>query len=135
MEIYQFIAPAIAVYYIVRLVDQFLNNKRFLFTSFIWFSFWVLITALSIIPHELSMNLAKLLGFKSNINTIIFIALGFLIVLAFYLSSKVEKLETQVTELVRQLALDENRIEELEKTRRMKIISKRENAPKNSKTS
>jgi len=79
-----------------------------------WMSFWLLITFLSITPHEVSTRLANLLGFKSNINTIIFIVLAFLIVLAYYLSSKTDKLETQVTELVRQLALDENRIKELE---------------------
>lgn len=77
-------------------------------------TFWLLITFLSITPHELSTRLANMLGFKSNINTIIFIVLGFLIVLAYYLSSKTDKLETQVTNLVRQLALDERRIKELE---------------------
>jgi len=60
-----------------------------------------------------------MLGFKNNINTIIFIALGFLIVLSFYLSSKTDKLESQVTDLVRQLALDERRIKELENKKKI----------------
>lgn len=114
MEIYQFIAPAIAVYYLVRIFSNLKNSRNFLFTSIMWMTFWLLITFLSITPHELSTRLANMLGFKSNINTIIFIVLGFLIVLAYYLSSKTDKLETQVTNLVRQLALDERRIKELE---------------------
>jgi len=114
LEVYQLIAPAIAVYYLVRIISNVKNSKNFLFTSIMWMSFWLLITFLSITPHEVSTRLANLLGFKSNINTIIFIVLAFLIVLAYYLSSKTDKLETQVTELVRQLALDENRIKELE---------------------
>lgn len=77
--------------------------------------FWLLITALSIIPHELSTKLASLFGFKDNVNTIVFIALAFLIVLSFYLSSRTEKLEKNLTELVRQLAIKDQKLEELTK--------------------
>ena len=124
MEIYQFIAPAIAVYYIVRVVDGLRANRKFLFTTLMWLAFWVLITVLSIIPHEFSSKLASLLGFKNNINAIIFIALAFLIVLSFYLSSKLNKLESQMTLLIRQLALDERRILDLESKRKLKVVSK-----------
>lgn len=135
MEIYQFIAPAIAVYYIVRIADNLRTNRKFLFTSFLWLAFWSLITALSITPHEFSTKLASLLGFKSNINTIIFIALGFLIVLSFYLSSRTEKLEKQVTQLVRQIALDEKIIHELNARSKMKVVSRKENEKIKDKTS
>lgn len=91
-----------------------------------WLSFWLLITVLSIVPHEFSTKLANLLGFKSNINTIIFIVLAFLITLSFYLSSKVERLESQITSLVRQLALDEHRILDLEKKKKLKVVGKKE---------
>lgn len=114
MEIYQFIAPGIAVYYIVRIIDQIRNRKKFIFTSVVWLAFWLLITVLSIVPHEISTKLAQVFGFKSNINTIVFIVLGFLIVLSFYLSSKSDKLEAQMTNLVRQIALDDRRIKDLE---------------------
>lgn len=90
-----------------------------------WLSFWLLITVLSIVPHEFSTKLANLLGFKSNINTIIFIVLAFLITLSFYLSSKVERLETQITSLVRQLALDEHRILDLEEKKKLKVVGKK----------
>lgn len=113
-EIYQLIAPAISIYYIIRIIDQFKNRKRFVFTSFMWLAFWILVTILSIMPHDFSTKLANLLGFKSNINTIIFIVLAFLLILAYYLSSKADKLESQITNLVRQLALDERRIKDLE---------------------
>jgi len=89
-----------------------------------WLAFWILITLLSITPHEFSTKLAEVLGFESNINTVIFIVLAFLIVLSFYLSSKTEKLEIKVTNLVRQLALDEVRIRELESRKKLKVIPK-----------
>ena len=91
-------------------------------TSLLWFGFWVIVAILGVIPHEFSTKLASFLGFASNINAIIFIALAFLIVLSFYLSAKIDGMERKITELVRQLALDESKIRELE---RKKIESQR----------
>lgn len=68
-------------------------------------------------PHELSTKLAHLLGIKNNINAIIFVALAFVIILAFYLSAKIDSMERKITELVRQLALDESKIRQLERKR------------------
>lgn len=107
MEIYQFIAPAIAVYYIYKIFKNVRSGRRSVFGTLLWLGFWILITILSITPHELSTQLARLLGFKDNVNTIIFIALAFLIVLSFYLSSRTEKLEKDLTELVRQVSIRE----------------------------
>lgn len=115
MEVYQFIAPVLALYYIYRLVIEFRRKKKFLMTNFMWLIFWSLIGLLGIIPHELSTNLAAWLGFASNINAIIFITLAFLVLLCFYLSAKIDKMDRKITELVRQLALDEGKIKELEK--------------------
>lgn len=117
MEIYQFIAPVLAVYYIYRLSIELKHRKKFLFTNVVWLGFWSVIAILGVVPHEFSTSIAKWLGFASNINAIIFIALAFLIILAFYLSGRVDSLERKITELVRQLALDESKIRELERKR------------------
>lgn len=106
LEIYQFIAPAIALYYIYRIIKNVKSGRRFVFSSLMWLAFWILITLLSIMPHDFSMGLARMLGFKDNVNTIIFIALAFLIVLSFYLSSRLERMEKDLTELVRQTAIN-----------------------------
>ncbi len=117
MEIYQLIAPLLAIYYIYRLSVELKRRRKFLFTNFVWLGFWIIIAVLGIVPHEFSSELARLLGFASNINAIIFIALAFVVVLSFYLSSKLDSLERKLTELVRQLALDESKIRELERKR------------------
>ena len=117
MEIYQFIAPALAIYYIYRLSVELKHRKKFLFTNIVWLGFWSVIAILGVVPHEFSTRLAGWLGFASNINAIIFIALAFLIILSFYLSGRVDSLERKITELVRQLALDESKIRELERKR------------------
>lgn len=72
---------------------------------------------LGVVPDAFSKSLAEWLGFASNINAIIFIALAFLVILSFYLSSKLDTLERKITELVRQMALDESKIRDLERKR------------------
>ena len=117
LELYQFIAPALALFYIYRLVVELRRRKRFLITNVMWLIFWVLIGLLGVVPHEVSSRVAGWLGFASNINAVIFIALASLVVPCFYLSAKIDRMERKITELVRQLALDENKIRELEKRR------------------
>lgn len=117
MEIYRFIAPVLAVYYIYRLTVELRLRRKFLFTNILWLGFWSVIAVLGIVPHEFSTKLAGVLGFKDNINAIIFMGLAFVVVLVFYMSAKLDTLERKLTELVRQLALDESKIRELERKR------------------
>ncbi len=107
LEIYQWLVPIIGIYYILRVVLQFRANKRGAMSMVIWLAFWSTITILAIIPNPVSFEVARILGFKSNINAIIFVAIGWLFLLNFYLSSTIDRLEKQVTELVRKLALEE----------------------------
>lgn len=62
---------------------------------------------LAIIPNQLSMGIADLLGFKDNVNAIIFVLLGFLFLFVNWLTYVVEKLERQMTALVRKMAMDQ----------------------------
>ncbi len=69
---------------------------------------------LAIIPNEISFKLASMLGFKSNINAVLFVATGFLFILVFYLSSTIDKLEHKLTELTRKIAIErQDLLEEL----------------------
>lgn len=61
---------------------------------------------LALIPSEIAGNIAELLGFKSQPNAIIFVALGLIFLFIFYLSSSIERLEMRITELIRKQAID-----------------------------
>lgn len=112
MEFYQWLVPIVSLYFSIRIIRQFRQRKRLLGSTVIWILFWITVSLLAIVPDLVSFNVAKLLGFKSNINAVIFVALGFLFVFMFYLTAIVEKLEKQFTELVRQLAIENQKLKE-----------------------
>lgn len=133
-RIFQWLVPLIGVFFISRTIYQYLHNKRSASSTLIWFVFWIAVMLLAVMPDVVTNKLAKILGFASNITAIIFVAIGLLFIFVFYLSSTIEKLETQMTELVRQLALEEaekNRLKEKYEGKGRKAKRKRKsNAPR-----
>ena len=112
MHFYQWLVPLIAIFYMGRIVRQYIRQKRLVGSMLIWLLFWMIVSLLAILPDFVSINIAEFLGFKSNINAVIFVALGFLLIFMFYLSATVEKLERQMTDIVRNLALENHRLKE-----------------------
>lgn len=110
-EIYQWLVPLIGLFYIGRTLYQFRQNKRGVTSTVLWSVFWGTIIVLAVIPNPVSFKIASLLGFKSNINAVIFVALGWLFLLVFYLSTTIDRLEKQMTELVRKLAIEQSKKE------------------------
>lgn len=106
MEFYQWLVPLLAIYYSVRIVRQYFAKKRLLRSTAIWLVFWVLLSIFCITPHELSTNLANILGFKDNINAVIFIGLGVLFLFNMFFTATIERLEKQMTGVVRKLAIE-----------------------------
>jgi hypothetical protein len=106
IEIYQWLVPLIAIFFMYRIIVQFRNNKRLLLGTIIWTGFWIIITILAVLPDLVSFSIAETLGFKSHINAVIFVALGFLFIMTYYQSTTLEKLEKQITELIRKIALE-----------------------------
>lgn len=105
-ELYQWIVPLVALFYIVRLVNQYKVKKRLIKGTIFWFLFWIVVSILAIIPDDISIGVAKMFGIKDNVNAVIFVALGFQFLFLYYLSNTVERLERKVTELVRKIAIE-----------------------------
>jgi len=112
LEFYQWLVPAVALLYCIRLLNQYLKGKRLLKGTILWFVFWAAVVTLAIVPDAVSNRLARILGFKDNINTIIFIALGFLFLFNIYFTLSIERLEKQMTELVRKQAIETQLLKE-----------------------
>jgi len=110
--IYKWIGPLIALFYIYRLIRQYLDNKRLLTSTVIWLVFWVAVAALAMMPDLITEKLAAFFGFRNNITAVIFVALGTIFLFIFYISAIVEKMEKQMTELVRKLALENRQLKD-----------------------
>ena len=106
MEFYQWLVPLMAIFYAYRVIRQYTQKKRLLKGTVLWLLVWLSVSVLAIIPDFVSVNLAKLLGFKDHINGVIFIAIGFLFLFNMYFNATIEKLEKQMTDLVRKQALE-----------------------------
>lgn len=107
LEIYQWLGPIIALYYIVRTVKQYSKGKYSPRNTIIWLVFWTGISLLAIMPDRIANSLAKGLGFRDHINAIIFVALALLVLFVFYLSAALNRVENQLTDLIRAIALKE----------------------------
>ena len=106
-EIYQWLVPLIALYYIIRTFRQYASGKYSPRNTILWVIFWIGVMLLALLPDTVANSLARTLGFKDHINAIIFVALGILFLMVFYLSSAVNRVEDRITELIRKLALDQ----------------------------
>ncbi len=113
LEIYQWVVPIIGLFFIIRTTRQYAGKKRSIRNAVVWVVFWFAVMLLAVIPNQISFKIANIFGIKSNVNAIIFAALGALFVFVFYLSSTIERLEGQITDLVRRIALERQEVDRL----------------------
>lgn len=111
-ELYQWLIPLLGGLYIMRILYQYYRKKRSMRSTIIWLIFWVTVIILAVVPNEFSFKIAHLLGFKSNVNAVIFVALGLLFLFIYYLSTTLESLENRLTELTRKIALEKREKED-----------------------
>ena len=105
LEIYQWLVPLVGIFYLVRMGIQSRNEKRSTGSLIIWSVFWIIIIIFALLPNPISFKIAELLGFKSDVNAIIFGALGLLFILVFYPSAALERQERKFTHMAREIAL------------------------------
>jgi len=126
LELYQWLVPILAIFYIIRTMRQYSLGKYSPRNTIIWIIFWIAIALLGIMPNKIANSLAIGLGFRDRPNAIIFVALGLLFLMVFYLSAALNRVENQLTDLVRKLALSESLSELLleEEIATSKIVKK-----------
>lgn len=107
IEIYRWLTPLIALFYIIRTIRQYAKGKTSPRNTIIWTVFWISVALLAIMPNVITDNLARALGIRDQPNAIIFLAIGILFLMIFYLSAALNRVENTLTELIRQLALNE----------------------------
>jgi len=114
-ELYQWLIPMLGGLYIMRILFQYYRQKRSIRSTLIWLIFWVTVIILAVVPNDVSFKIAHVLGFKDNVNAVIFVALGLLFLFIYYLSTTLEILESKLTDLTRKIALENQEKEEKDK--------------------
>lgn len=107
MTIYQIILAAIALSFVVSAIARFLKHEsgQTIFKFLITLAIWGSILVFSVIPSA-SHSLSRTLGLGDNLNTLIFIGFVALFVIVFKLLSVIERLERNISEIVRKNALE-----------------------------
>ncbi len=108
LEIYQWIVPLIALYYLFRIIRQIRIGKKTIQNALVWIVFWLFIILLAVLPNGLTNKIAYFLGFKDNVNALIFSCLGLLFIMVYQLSSGISNLDRKLTKLVREIALKDD---------------------------
>lgn len=106
LEVYQWLVPIIAIYFILRTLRQYRSKKYSPRNTVIWIVFWIGIMLLAMLPDQIPNSIARGLGFKDQINAIIFVCLAVLFIMVFFLSAAVNRIEDKMTTLVRTIALE-----------------------------
>ncbi len=106
IEIYQWLVPTIVLVFLIRLSLQYFHGQRSLVNTLLWAITGLFAASLAVIPDQISYPIAEKLGFKSNINAVIFVGLGISLALNYIQSIRINQLDRRLTELVRKIAKD-----------------------------
>lgn len=106
-ELYQFIVPIVGIVGVIIAYRHYSKGIYSFAESGAWILFWVFISLVAIFPDVITTFISKNIGIKDHINGIIFIGLAILFFLNFRLFHLFKKQNKVITELVRQIAIDE----------------------------
>lgn len=105
-ETYQWIVPIISIAGAAWTIQQYRKGNNTLFETLLWCGLWIFITAVALFPNKTTLFLSRTIGIKDHINAIIFIGLAISFFINFRLFNSMKKLNKQLTELTRKLALN-----------------------------
>lgn len=106
MSIIQILVLGIALTYTARSISLFkssLTRAGKIRTSF-FLIVWLMIALFALFP-VLARKISDLLTSGENLNTLIFLAITLLLVLSYKITLKIEKIDKELTKLVREQAL------------------------------
>jgi hypothetical protein len=111
--IYQYLGLLIGIFAIIIAIIRFRDGKTSSAMLIFWIVIWSVIGIVSVFP-ETTTVFANLFGIGRGLDLILILGLIVSYYLIFKLYTMIEKLEMEITELVRQIALnqEENEIKE-----------------------
>jgi hypothetical protein len=106
LEVYQIVVPIISIVGTLLTIRQYRHGNNTMFETILWSSLWIFIALVAVFPNKTTLFLSKTIGIKDHINAIIFIGLAISFFLIFRMFNMVKKMNRQITDLVRKLAIE-----------------------------
>lgn len=108
---YQIIVPVLSLLAILYAWSLFKRDKKTLWECALWTLFWGAVAAIAVFPGLLTY-LTIVTGIRSQVNAVLFTAVGILTFLVFSIVVRVEELNQRYAKIMRVLALREAGLEE-----------------------
>lgn len=105
----QYIATGIIVIILIQLLIQVLKDRAQLFKLLFWGVFWGIALIFIWLPTNTIDKVGQLFGVGRGIDVLVYLSIIFLFYYIFKQSEKINKLEKEITKLVRRLAKDETK--------------------------
>jgi hypothetical protein len=102
--LYQIIFLLIAIIAVILIFKRFKNDKTSLPTFIIWTLLWIFLVIFAFVPHTIDV-IAHLIGIGTGANLLFIIAILGCFYLIFRLYSKIDDLDQNINDLVRELAI------------------------------
>ena len=103
----QIIAIVIVLFFVIRLIGQKRKNSISRTEFYLWLFFWIF-SGLGIVFLKSIDSLVAYLGFSSTgIDVLLYLAIAVLFYLLFRIRIKMEKIEKDITTLVRKISIND----------------------------
>ncbi len=102
--IIQFIGSAFIIIIILQLSLKFFKDKAGLVKSLFWLVFWFSVLVFIWLPKDIIDQFGSLIGVGRGIDALVYLSIIALFYLILKLNSRIDKLEMNITKLVRELA-------------------------------
>jgi len=107
MMLVQFLIIAFAVLVIFRTILNF-KKKRVVPKTFIfWMGLWVIVIIATVLPQSTSI-LSKILGVGRGVDVAVYFSILLIFFLLYKIMVRLEKIEHEITQIVRHLALKDS---------------------------
>lgn len=107
LALFQIIVPIISLLFIAGMVRRFYRGKAGWEETLFGSLFWAAVILFALLPDFFSNWIARIFGIKSNINAILFFCIGLIFFFQYKLFFMIKKQQSDLTRLVRKIALEE----------------------------
>ena len=109
---YRVVTPLIALFFIVYAWNHVRRGTKTIWEALLWTLFWGSVSVIVLFPSWIGY-LTLWTGIKDQENAVFAIAIGVILFIVFHLVVRIEKLQKQLTDIVRKEALDDVNLQKI----------------------